>query len=171
MPRLQQLLAGLCESLRHSLVAPQPRQLLQPRATAAIAPEPAAGHAQTTRYSNSGRSRTRRTVVSRIFRQRAPQCPQNRTRPLGHPAPGGAIACDLLLAAIPPAPTDSPSSSPALEVPCDRTPPLPTLKAANHDKASNPPRFPTMNCLKTSSRARRTPIWGLQLYLHENPPR
>lgn len=42
--RLQQLLADLGESLRHLLVASQPRQLLQPRATAAIAPKPASNH-------------------------------------------------------------------------------------------------------------------------------
>src|SRR5690606_12048009 len=38
--RLKQLLAGPGEPLRHSLVASQPRQLLQPWATAVLAPDP-----------------------------------------------------------------------------------------------------------------------------------
>ncbi|AJY39157.1 hypothetical protein BW21_4912 [Burkholderia humptydooensis] len=62
--RLQQFLAGLGKSLRHSLVTAQPRQFLQSRTAAAFAPDSARGTCSTTRYSNSGRSRTRRTVVS-----------------------------------------------------------------------------------------------------------
>ncbi|AOJ04144.1 hypothetical protein WS70_19960 [Burkholderia mayonis] len=39
---MQQLLACLGEPLRHSLVAAQPRQLLQSRAAAVFAPDPTA---------------------------------------------------------------------------------------------------------------------------------
>ena len=65
-----------------------------------------------------------------------------------------AIACGLLLAAIPPAPADSRSGSLVSEVPCDRAILPPDILKARRQVMQSPskvPRFPAMNHIITRS--------------------
>lgn len=81
--RLQQLAAGLREPIRLPLISPQPGKPLQARAPHCSHHKRRRGTCGTTRYSNNGRSRTRRTVVSCTWRHRALHCSHSITLAVG----------------------------------------------------------------------------------------